>query len=258
MSDEQRTIGQHLADARHAEGLSIDQVSERTRVRATVIRAIEADDFASCGGDIYARGHVRSIAAVLGIDAAPLIATFDAERQPSAPTVIEVFEHEQAGQRERRGPNWTAVMSAALVAALVLVGVQVYRSTNDAPRERTTVANPSPTVSVPTPSTTAPTTAPSESPIAEAPPDEVVITLTAVDGRRGWVSVSDPSGEIYQGILESGQSKTFRDKKRLDLVIGDASAIELTVNGTDLGVTGGSGEVANVSFRPNDPEGATG
>jgi len=258
VSDEQLTIGQQLAEARRAAGLSVEAVSDSTRLRGTVIRAIEADDFAPAGGDIYARGHIRSIAHVVGIDPVPLIARFDEERKPVGPDVTEVFEHETVGRRERRGPNWSAVMAAALVAAMVLVGVQVFRSADDAPRERTTVAEPNATPSDVTTSTPGPTVDPTESPVAQAPADEVVITLTTVDGMRSWVSVSDPNGEIYQGILESGQSKSFRDKKRLELVVGDAAAISLTVNGTDLGVTGGNGEVATVSFGPNDPEGATG
>ena len=59
------SIGQTLHEARERAGLSVDEVSERTRIRATVVRAIEADDFALCGGDVYARGHVRAIAAVV-------------------------------------------------------------------------------------------------------------------------------------------------------------------------------------------------
>ncbi|MFZ0322531.1 MAG: RodZ domain-containing protein [Actinomycetes bacterium] len=258
MSDEQRTIGQQLADARREAGLSVEEVSETTRLRGTVIRAIEADDFAPAGGDIYARGHIRAMAAAAGIDAAPLIATFDAERAPSAPTVTEVFEHETSGRIDRRGPNWSAVMAAALVTALVLVGVQIYRGGDTAPRGRTTVAEPSPSATISSTPTPDPTVTSSQTPIAEAPRTEVVVTLAAMPGRRGWVSVSTPAGEVYQGILENGQTKTFRDKKRLDLVIGDAGAIALTVNGTDLGVSGGSGKIANLTFGPNDPEGATG
>ncbi len=56
------TIGDTLARARREAGLSITQVSQRTRIRETVIRGIENDDFSPCGGDFYARGHIRSIA----------------------------------------------------------------------------------------------------------------------------------------------------------------------------------------------------
>ena len=59
------SIGATLAKARLDAGLTVTQVSERTRIRETIIRGIEQDDYSACGGDFYARGHVRSIARVL-------------------------------------------------------------------------------------------------------------------------------------------------------------------------------------------------
>ena len=78
-------IGGALAEARSEAGLTVDQVSERTRIRATIIRAIERDDYAVCGGDFYARGHIRAIARVVGTDPAPLIEQYDLARAPALP-----------------------------------------------------------------------------------------------------------------------------------------------------------------------------
>ena len=72
------SIGETLAKARRDAGLTVTQVSQRTRIRETIIRGIEQDDYAPCGGDFYARGHVRSIARVVGTDSVPLIAEYDA------------------------------------------------------------------------------------------------------------------------------------------------------------------------------------
>lgn len=79
------SIGGILAEARQAAGLSVSDVSARTRIRAALIRAIEADDFAPCGGDFYARGHIRAIARAVGTDSRPLIADYDAARQEKDP-----------------------------------------------------------------------------------------------------------------------------------------------------------------------------
>jgi hypothetical protein len=62
--------------------MTVSEVSQRTRIRETIIRDIERDDFASCGGDYYARGHIRAIARAIGTDAVPLIAEYDAARMP--------------------------------------------------------------------------------------------------------------------------------------------------------------------------------
>jgi cytoskeletal protein RodZ len=78
------TVGEALTEARAQAGLSVDELSERTRIRGTVIRSIEEDDYAACGGDLYVRGYVRALAGAVGIDAQPLIREFDQGRANGA------------------------------------------------------------------------------------------------------------------------------------------------------------------------------
>src|SRR5215470_7611111 len=86
-------IGETLAEARHQAGLTVGQVSERTRIRETIIRGIEHDDYSACGGDFYARGNIRSIAKVVGTDAEPLIHEYDTVRRaPGALSTVSLDE----------------------------------------------------------------------------------------------------------------------------------------------------------------------
>ena len=80
-------IGGALAEARSEAGLTITQVSERTRIRETIIRDIERDDYSACGGDFYARGHIRAIAKVVGTDPVPLIEEYDTASVPASDAV---------------------------------------------------------------------------------------------------------------------------------------------------------------------------
>jgi transcriptional regulator with XRE-family HTH domain len=72
------SIGAALTEARQRAGLTVAQVSERTRIRESVIRGIERDNYSGCGGDFYARGHIRGIAKAVGADPGPLIEEYDA------------------------------------------------------------------------------------------------------------------------------------------------------------------------------------
>ena len=78
------TVGEALTEARYQAGLSVDELSQRTRIRETVIRSIERDDYDACGGDVYVRGYLRAIAGAVGIDAQPLIREYDLRRAASA------------------------------------------------------------------------------------------------------------------------------------------------------------------------------
>jgi len=118
------TIGETLESARRDAGLTLTQVSQRTRIRESIIRGIERDDYSACGGDFYARGHIRSIAHAVGADPAPLIGEYDATlRAPEEITAADALRPTMAitPVRKRR-PNWTVVLALALLAAIGLLG----------------------------------------------------------------------------------------------------------------------------------------
>ena len=109
------SVGEALAEARGAAGLSVDEVSERTAIREIVIRSIERDDFDSLGGDLYVRGYLRKIAGAVGIDARPLIREFDAARS-------------------NRSGGWSALAGqTATAAAGPVVGPAAAQAAGDSP-----------------------------------------------------------------------------------------------------------------------------
>jgi cytoskeletal protein RodZ len=121
------TIGETLAKARRDAGLTVTQVSQRTRIRETIIRCIERDDYAPCGGDFYARGNIRSIAKVVGTDPVPLIAEYDATiREPEEITAAEALEPTMPIRAVPRRPtNWTAILAVVLLAVVGFLGFRL-------------------------------------------------------------------------------------------------------------------------------------
>lgn len=91
-------LGAHIAALREAAGLSIDQVATQTRIRASVLMSMEYGDFAPCGGAVYARGHLRSVARVLGADPHELVDGYDRMAGEASPSDARISEapHEPA------------------------------------------------------------------------------------------------------------------------------------------------------------------
>jgi cytoskeletal protein RodZ len=120
------SIGATLAAARRHAGLSVAEVSERTRVRENIIAGIEQDDYGPCGGDFYARGHIRAIAGAVGLDPAPLIEEFDERwRTAHEMTAAEAFQPVlPIRSRERRRVRWTAALAVVVLAVL---GFAIYK-----------------------------------------------------------------------------------------------------------------------------------
>jgi cytoskeleton protein RodZ len=127
-------IGPAIVEARKVLGISVDDLAARTRIRPHVIEAIEVDDFGPCAGDFYARGHLRALARVLGIDDEPLLQRFE-ELYATAPiNARRVFEAELAagdagairGVGSHGRPRWGGLIAGVLVLLLVWALVSVF------------------------------------------------------------------------------------------------------------------------------------
>jgi len=118
------SIGATLAAARRRAGLTVHDVSQSTRVTEPIISGIEHDDYTECGGDFYARGHIRAIARAVGEDPAPLIEEFDSTwRSAKESTAAEAFQPSMPLRtRERRRVRWTAVLAVLVLAVLGFAG----------------------------------------------------------------------------------------------------------------------------------------
>ena len=57
-----------LRSTRESKGLSIDDVSNRTKIRVKIIEAIEQGDYKSAGAPAYVKGFVKIYADYLGLD----------------------------------------------------------------------------------------------------------------------------------------------------------------------------------------------
>ncbi|WP_369146859.1 helix-turn-helix domain-containing protein [Streptomyces sp. R44] len=258
-ADDREPIGRALQQARIAAGLTVEEVSASTRVRIPIVHAIEEDDFSRCGGDVYARGHIRTLARAVGIDPAPLIERYDAEHggRPAPTPAAPLFEAERIRPEPRR-PNWTAAMVAAIVAVVGFVGFTMFNGNESG--KGTTVADggpapaPEKASSAAKPKPVKPAPKPTESAIAAVPQDKVTVKLSAIDD-KSWISAKAHDGKLlFDGLLLKGESKTFQDDERVDLVLGNAGAIELYVNGKKLDDKFESGQVERLSYTKGDPE----
>ncbi|MEU6866957.1 RodZ domain-containing protein [Streptomyces sp. NPDC046876] len=264
-SSDESSIGATLKKARIAAGLTVDEVSSTTRVRIPIVHAIEADDFTRCGGDVYARGHIRTLARAVHLDPVPLVEAYDAAHggRPSPTPAAPLFDAERI-RPERQRPNWTAAMVAAIVAVIGFVGFTAFGGGEGKAKRPVAEGSASPQppkqsagkpAAQPQPrqSPAAPKPEPSDSAIAAAPKDIVTVVLTATDG-ESWISAKDHSGRLlYDGTLNVGESKTFTDKESIDLVLGDAGVVKLFVNGKEIKDEFEPGQVERLTYTKDDP-----
>ena len=221
------SIGEDLADARRRAGLSVTEVGQRTRIRETIIRGIERDDFRDCGGDFYARGHIRAIARAVGTDPEPLVREYQAAHPAPEMTAAELLRPERpAVISPRRRLAVTAVLAVVLAAIVGVLAVAAYhqaRGSGHAARgpaaagSRHAQHRQRPAAASPAPSPAAALTG---------------IRLTAV--QDCWVEFTTPAGRyLFQAYVTGGTTRTWTFRHAVDMRLGNPAGIRLTVDGTN-------------------------
>lgn len=234
------TIGERLRSAREAIPASLYQASRETKIRVDFLEHLEKDNFRFMTGSTYIKGMVRAYAKWVGLDADAIAGDFDKlNPAPRAPKITEIAREPAQAAPRSRTPHWVVAgaVGAAILLVFSLVGVM---------KPLTTVAPP--------PST--PRTAQSPDITAAiaptAPVDKVVLTVS-ITGDKSWVRVLSEGQEpaTFEGTLFNGMQRVFESKNAIRITIGNLGAVQININGRELGSPGGIGQAGTFLFTPD-------
>jgi cytoskeleton protein RodZ len=107
--------GALLRSAREACGLSIEEVADRLRLNEALVLAMEEDRLGLLGAPVFARGHLRNYAALVGAAEREILAAFDIGDVPE-PTFLPALDRAPAARGRPRG-GWIAAAIALAAAA---------------------------------------------------------------------------------------------------------------------------------------------
>ena len=232
-------LGAMISKARRDAGLSIDDLSDATNIRVALLREIESDEFTNCGGETYARGHIRNIAKRLNVDPQPLLDTYEIEQGQSVRSIQDLWVENSLMEEpgEPRKVSWK-VLAGISIASLLVIGLAQVLFASDS-------ESPIPT-SMSTSTTTTPAASEQSETISDGTKVEIAITATRA---RSYLLVSDEAGvTLFDGQIAKGEEKIYTSTSELTLKLGDAGAIDLRVNGKVVPPIGTSGQVVTVTY----------
>jgi cytoskeletal protein RodZ len=249
------SLGSVIRQARIDAGLSIDDLSERTSIRGGLLKEIESDDFTKCGGETYARGHLRNIAPQIKMDASLLLELYESEQSMQPRRIQEMLAENNVMTNpvDKKTISWKTLAGISLATLALLGAVQIIISNSKTSTVETVATeSASPTVSA----SQTPEAQPTQSEIATPAPSRdtyssgtgVAVNVSATRG-TSWLFVSDSNGTtLYSGQIRNGQTLNFSATTRVSLKVGNAGAVDVIVNGKAAQQIGSDGEVVSVSY----------
>jgi len=242
------TLGEFLQQARENAGLSVDELAHIVNLRPGLIRAMESNDFLPCGGDTYARGHIRNIAQITRINSQELLAMYDAEHSVDSRSIhTRLVDNNAAAIRsENRKLSWKVLVGASL-SIVLLIGVAqfVISAVDSEPATTSMVTEEVEPSQTPTPTPTA-SAAPSAT--SSTVNNELTLSIAATRGNSN-IDVVIGGVSVYRGPLFQGESKSFVGENSISVYLGNAGDLDLTLNGEKLAPLGDRNQEIRKTFR---------
>lgn len=262
-------LGQYLRAERGKRGMSLDEVSARTRIRLQTLEALERDDYPILPTEVTVKGFLRAYARCLGLDEQQVLGRyqeFAAEYFKGTQDTAAASRAAQASRQHAWQHRLTVVGLTAAAVMVVISGV-VALSPQSQPEHPTDISSPMqsplPPVVVPfpvpgeeVPIVEPPVEAPSSGPPsaipapATAPPREAAKPqqLAVIATETSWVQVTIDNGETKEVILQPGERAGWEAEHGFKLTVGNAGGVAVEYNGEPLPSLGSSGKVRTLTL----------
>ena len=221
--------GARLRGAREKAGLSLAQAAESLHLDPRTLEALEAEDFAALGADVYVRGHLRRYAELIGESPAQLQELY-ARSAPALQPDLTRIPHREPGL----GAAPLVVRSLLGLAGVALLALLWWLLTTPGEKPQPLAA-----AALPAPGAAA-TQASAGAAGGPAPGAGPTTQLALRFSGLTWVEVSDASGRrLLQGLYAAGSApRTLSGAPPLRVILGNAAAVGLRVNDQPVTLAG--------------------
>jgi len=242
------SLGQFMQGARESAGLSIDELASRISIRAGLLREMENNNFIHCGGDTYARGHLRNIAAHILVDPQTLLDLYIEEHSSESRKIHDMLVENNVTKIPTESksikPKSLVIASVVLLSAVALGQIIISNSQTTV----TPVVKASPSI------TATPSASPADSPKANTEnvtPDvngEMKLTISATRGSSN-IHVVAGGKTLFQDPIFQGDTKSFSAPTSISVYLSNAGDLDLTLNGEELAPLGARNQEIRKTFR---------
>lgn len=246
------TLGSTIRDAREAARISLESLSDSTSIRMGLLTEMEDNNFKHCGGDTYARGHLRNIANRIGLNPQILLDLYDDQHSTEKRAMQDLLVENNIMQvpREKKTISWKVPALISVTVLFVIASAQIITSNqSSSPAPAPTVSSSKSAAPAPTPSQSAATTeSAAPTPAVTSKSGPVSLTLVASRG-NSYIHIIVDGKTAEKGSLFQGETKSFTGKNVVSIYLSNPAGLDLTLNGKQLPPLGGQNEEVRRTFR---------
>ena len=243
---ESLSFGRYLQAIRLEKKISLEQVSQQTRIGIGNLLLIEQEDHERLPAEVYVKGFLRSYAKAVGADGDEVIRRYGSRLD----VVQRISETESYGNKMARGTWWKLLLSLVLFICMIagsIIAVISFRQASDLNTsnktiEHKTVAEKEQAVDTPVEQQDVE----SDIEAAEAVPEKFLLHVTAVEETWLKVIMDEKAPAIYN--LKSGDQIKLEATSGYNLLIGNAGGLNIKLNDKPVSIPGKSGEVVTIEL----------
>ncbi|MEO0576844.1 MAG: RodZ domain-containing protein [Pseudomonadota bacterium] len=114
----QMAVGTWLREARESQSLSVDAVADALHLDTAIVDALEREAFAELGATVFAKGHLRAVAAHLGLDETEAAQRFEQTSGITSSELPElIVQYNKPLRAKSRLPVYIGIALAAMIVA---------------------------------------------------------------------------------------------------------------------------------------------
>jgi len=236
------SFGRYLQSIRLEKKISLEKVSEETRIAIGNLQQIEKEDLEALPAEVFVRGFLRAYARAIGADGDEAVRLYEARLNMED----ELAAAGSLSERSSLKPWLDLALSVAVLLCLVvlsLYGVSYFQNQAHMPETAEThVVSENSKVA-----------APQGKPASKAqkgsttkPPEKWVLQITAIENT--WVKLIIDNKDAKEYNLSSGEHLEVEASVGYNLLIGNAGGLELKLNGEPIPISGKIGEVVSIQL----------
>ena len=233
------SFGRYLQTIRLEKKISLEKVSEETRIGLGNLLLIEQEDYEHLPAEVFVKGFLRAYAGAIGADGDEAV-----RRYATRVNVAQKVADSEAAMGKPAPKLWLKLLlSVVLLVCIILLSIYAISYLKNQPIDNSALEKPPPTANTPL-ATQPQVETESDTKAVKAKPEKLLLQISAVE--ETWLKVIIDEKDSKEYSLKPGDQLELNADSGYNLLIGNARGVKITLNAKPISIPGEHGQIVNI------------